>query len=148
METWRWILLALLVGLLAIAVVLLLWPRSRELATVLPYPPEVVCRTIQQVLTQRQFELSATNCTSAGGWIQAAITFIPDKSGSFIPDKSGSFRNELGFRLQGLSEVGTLLKLDLRSLRLDPETRSWREDPHGPLLLAGQEVLRLLAQQL
>lgn len=133
---------------MAITVVLLLWPRSGELATVLPYQPEVVCQTIQQVLKERQYELSGANCNSAGGWIRAAITFIPDKSGTFIPDKSGSFRNELSLSLQGLSEVGTMLRLSLRALRFDSATQSWREDLRAPLFLAGQDLLRLLAQKL
>lgn len=147
MEAWRWVLLALL-GVLVALVGLWLWPRSGELRAFLPQQPEVVCRSIQQVLAQRHYELSAANCKAAGGWIQAAITFIPDKSGTFIPDKSGSFRNELSFSLQGLPKAGTVLRLQLRSLRLDPRTGSWREDPHVPFFLTGQGLLSLLAQQL
>lgn len=147
MEAWRWVLLTLL-GILVVFVVLWLWPRSGELSTVLPYQPETVCQALQQVLSQHHYEISAANCNDAGGWIQAVITFIPDKSGSFIPDKSGSFRNELSFSLQRISKVGTMLSLHLRPLHLDPRTQSWREDPRTPLFLVGQDLLRLLSQQL
>lgn len=151
MEAWRWVLAAVLGVLLVGAALLWLWPRSYEegeLRTVLPYRPEAICRTVQQVLAQYHYEITMANCSSAGGLLRATITFIPDKSGGFIPDKSGSFRNELSLSLQGLSEVGTMLSLNLRALRFDSATQSWREDPRAPLFLAGQDLLRLLARQL
>ena len=150
MEAWRWALLAVLVAVGAVLVWWLLSSRAggNELQVPLPYKPGQVCSVAQQMLWQYRYEISGADCQSAGGWIRAAVTFIPDKSGRFIPDKSGSLRNELSVSFQGISEMGTLLKLRLRALRFDPALGAWKEDPRGPLFLSAQELLRLFARRL
>jgi hypothetical protein len=150
MEAWRWALLALLVGLGTLLAWWLLWPHGSksELQVPLPYKPEQVCRAVQQVLVQYRYEISAADCQATAGWLRAAVTFIPDKSGRFIPDKSGSLRNELSVGFQELSAMGTLLKLRLRTLRFDPAVGAWKEDPRGPVFLSAREFLRLLARRL
>ncbi|MFB6274097.1 MAG: hypothetical protein ABEL51_14500 [Salinibacter sp.] len=149
MDTWRWILVALVGGLLAVLAAILFWPGSDgEFQTVLPYEPQTVCQSLQQVLTQLDYDVSAANCRGDSGWIEAAITFIPDKSGSFIPDKSGNLRNQLHISLQPMSDMGTMLKLDLQSLRFDRNSQRWQPDPNGPLYFRGEEIMRTLLRQL
>ena len=147
----RWVLLGL-VALLGLLLALGLWlwvfkgsATSAELP--LPGSPQTICQKAQQLLVQYRYEVASASCGALGGAIRAAITFIPDKSGSFIPDKSGSLRNVLSLSFQNLEGMGTLLRVQIQTLRRDPQGR-WLPDPKGPLYLSAQELLRRLAQQL
>ncbi len=149
----RWVILGLLALLgLLLALGLWLWvfrgsasAYSAELP--LPGSPQTLCERAQQLLAQYRYEIASANCGALGGAIRAAITFIPDKSGSFIPDKSGTLRNVLSLSFQDLEGMGTLLRVHIQALRRSAQGR-WLPDPKGPLYLSAQELLRRLAEQL
>jgi len=148
-EAWRWVLLVALLGLLVTFGLWLLLAKSPSGSLEVPLPgsPERICKTAQQLLVQYRYEIGSADCGSLRGALQAAITFIPDKSGNFIPDKSGSLRNVISMSFQNLEGMGTLLRLQIQALRKDPQGR-WRPDPNGPLFLSAQKLLQLLSQKL
>jgi len=148
MEAWRWLLVGVLLGVLAAFALWFLLAKSPSGSLEVPLPerPEHLCREAQRLLAQYRYEITSADCGALRGTLQAAITFIPDKSGNFIPDKSGSLRNVLSLSFQGVKGMGTLLRVHIQALRKDPQGR-WRPDPHGPLFLSAQKLLKLLAQR-
>jgi len=141
----RWVILGLLALLgLLLALGLWLWvfrgsasAYSAELP--LPGSPQTICQKAQQLLAQYRYELISANCGALRGAIRAAITFIPDKS--------GTLRNVLSLSFQDLEGMGTLLQVHIQALRRGAQGR-WLPDSKGPLYLSAQELLRRLAEQL